>query len=198
MTKSKLKLSTVLLAAGRSKRMGIPKMTLPIDNKHTFLETITAGYLNFGCREIVVVANEENRRLIDTGKLDNRIQIIVNEHPEWQRFYSVQLGLGSTNPENYIFIHNIDNPFVDNLLLQKMAESLSSDKYVVPVYRGRGGHPVLLSRPIVQAIVQTSDHDHILKTFLNRYQRINVETENSNILVNINTVEEYRKFKQLL
>ncbi|RLD87531.1 MAG: hypothetical protein DRJ09_10095 [Bacteroidetes bacterium] len=198
MMKSKIKLGAVLLAAGRSKRMGMPKLALPFDEKRTFLEVITAGYLNFGCREIVVVVNEENQRLVDASKTtDSRIKIVVNEHPEWQRFYSVQLGLNSVNPGNSVFIHNIDNPFVDNALLQKMAESLSNDSYVVPVCRGHGGHPILLSSFIVHKIVNASGHSNHLKTFLSGYQRINVKTENAKILININTMEGFRKFKQL-
>ncbi len=191
------KLSVVILAAGRSLRMGVPKLRLPFDDKHTFLEAITERYLDFGCLDIAVVVNQENRQEIDAGKLDSSIKIIVNKHPEWQRFYSVQLGLQLTNPDDPVFIHNIDNPFVDKVLLQKMAESLSSDKYVVPVYRGRGGHPVLLSPSILKAILQTTGHSSNLKTFLKSYQRINIETSNPGILININTREDYRKFTQL-
>jgi len=196
MMKSFSKYSVVLLAAGRSQRMGIPKMALRFDAKRTFLEVITESYLAFGCGEIVVVVNEENSLLAEAIKTNNRIKVVVNEHPEWQRFYSVQLGLRALDNPFGVFIHNVDNPYVEEELLRKMIESLTNGEYIVPVYHGHGGHPVLISSHIIDEIIQTHDHSFNLKTFLSSYKRINIETGNSTVLVNINTAEEFKKFKQ--
>jgi len=196
MKKDFSKYSVVLLAAGRSQRMGTPKMTLPFDAEKTFLEVITENYLTFGCAEIAVVVNEENNLLAKMTKTNNRIKIVINKHLEWQRFYSVQLGLRTLDNHFGVFIHNVDNPFVDETLLRKMIDIHRSNEYVVPVYHGHGGHPVLISSHIINDIIQSHDHSVNLKTFLSSYKRINKETENPTVLVNINTEEEFRKFKQ--
>lgn len=190
------KYSAVILSAGRSLRMGRPKMMLPFDDSRTFLDVITERYSHFGCREIVLVVNAENSPLANSVVAKKRVSVAVNTHPEWQRFYSVQVGLKAMKEENPVFIHNIDNPFVDGELLQKMGAVLPVKGYVVPVFQGRGGHPVLLSAEVARQIVASPDPFVNLKMFLKSFGRVEVESENDNVLVNINTMQEYLKFKE--
>ncbi len=188
------KFSVLILAAGRSQRMGTPKMLLPFNNENNFLEIILKSYKAAGLSNIAVVVNKENSRLAAPFTVGNEATVVINEHPDWQRFYSVWVGLKTTNANNPVFIHNIDNPFVEGGLLKKMAEKLPDNGYVVPVYQQHGGHPVLLSGYVANKIIQSKDYSTNLKTFLSQFNRVNVETNNDDILVNINTSEEYRKF----
>ncbi len=188
--------NAIILSAGCSLRMGRPKMMLPFDDNRTFLDVITERYSHFGCREIVLVVNAENSPLVDRTVAKKHVTVVVNTHPEWQRFYSVQLGLKAMKVKSPVFIHNIDNPFVDGELLQKMAAALPVKGYVVPVFQGRGGHPVLLSAEVARQIVASPDPFVNLKTFLKSFSRVEVESENDNVLVNINTMQDYLKFKE--
>ncbi len=188
--------NAVILSAGRSLRMGRPKMMLPFDDNRTFLDVVTQGYSHFGCRETVLVVNAENSPLANRTVAKKYVTVVVNTHPEWQRFYSVQLGLKAMKEETPVFIHNIDNPFVDGELLIKMAAVLPVKGYVVPVFQGRGGHPVLLSAEVARQIVASPDPFVNLKTFLKSFSRVDVESENNNVLVNINTMQDYHKLQE--
>ncbi len=186
--------SVVILAAGRSGRMGEPKFALKFNDEKIFLEEIVDQYLAFGCKEIVVVMNGDGKKLFD--KLNLRLpgiaKIVINHHPEYERFYSLKTGLNSLANSNYIFIHNIDNPFVDKGVLKLLLRSVSEFDYCHPAYNGRGGHPVILSEIVVKAIINEEDNRITLRDYLQKFQGKRIEVDNDIILVNINTIEEYR------
>ena len=56
----KSNISAIILSAGFSKRMKMNKTELRFDNNHNFFQKITEEYLNFGCKEVIVVMNSEN------------------------------------------------------------------------------------------------------------------------------------------
>ena len=51
--------SVVILAAGKSSRMGNLKFLLKYNERFTFIEKIIDTYQNYNCKEIVVVLNKE-------------------------------------------------------------------------------------------------------------------------------------------
>ncbi|MCD4695433.1 MAG: hypothetical protein K8S16_04250, partial [Bacteroidales bacterium] len=92
------------------------------------------------------------------------------------------------------FIHNVDNPFVNHCVLQLLFDQLGKGDFAVPVYKGKGGHPVLLSEKIITAIIAEKEHDLNLRDFLKDYSRQEVEVDDETVLVNINTMEEYGNY----
>ncbi len=82
MTKSE-NISAVILAAGTSGRMKKNKTELMFDNKRTFFEKIASEYINFGCKEIIAVLNEEsyNSLLKVISEIPSEIRIVINKHP---------------------------------------------------------------------------------------------------------------------
>jgi CTP:molybdopterin cytidylyltransferase MocA len=192
----KMEYSVVILAAGRSGRMGEPKFALRFNDEKIFLEEIVSQYLAFGCKEIVVVLNKEGKILFD--KLNLRLpgvaKIVINHHPEYERFYSLKTGLDSLVNSNYVFIHNIDNPLVDKDTLKLLFKYADTYDYCVPVYKDRGGHPVLLSGKVVEAILREDETGINFRDFLRRYYGKKIDVKSEKILVNINTPEEYGNF----
>ncbi|HSH50155.1 MAG TPA: NTP transferase domain-containing protein, partial [Bacteroidales bacterium] len=107
--------SAIILAAGNSSRMRFPKLALKYNDTQTFTEHITKEYVQFGCTEVIVVVNAENYQYLRKQKLpfDEKIKFVVNEHPEWHRFYSLKKGVQVLSKRSKIFVHNVDNPFVN-------------------------------------------------------------------------------------
>ncbi len=188
--------SVLVLAAGRSERMGSPKHLLRYDDNHTFLEYIVEQYRGFGCGQVVVVINEEAVVLFKTGipeKLKD-VVFVINRHPEWERFYSVQLGLQKLSGASHVFLHNVDNPYASQDVLQSLIDKNDAGDYVVPYYKGRGGHPVLLNPAVVQAIVGEQNPRRNLKDLLADFSKVTVAVNDENVLLNINTDEQYQQF----
>lgn len=186
----------MILAAGYSGRMGMPKAFLPFDAARTFLEKIVSEYLTFGCAPVAVVLNEESMRLYEKMPLQHKgnITAILNPAPEKERFFSLQTGLKALKPSGKVFLHNVDNPFLTQEILQVLATGSKENNYVVPTYHHEAGHPVLLSQEIVKALIETPDYNQNLRVFLESYTQISVPVNDANILANINSPEEYKKY----
>ena len=186
--------SVIILAAGRSSRMGMPKFALQFTANKTFLDEIIEQYSIFGCKKIVVIVNKEGLIFLQkqSKKYAGNIAFIENTHLDWERFYSIKLGIQNVENNFPVFIHNVDNPFIDQKVLEKLY-SHSSEDYIVPVFNGKGGHPILLSQNIAEEILKEKKNDLIFSGFLKKFEKTRIDVEDKNILVNINTREEYEK-----
>jgi molybdenum cofactor cytidylyltransferase len=186
--------SAIILAAGKSSRMGQPKFKLMMPEGVSFLDHIVRQYLDVGCEQIILVVNAEDSRFLTHGtgsKLDYRI--VINEHAESSRLFSLQTGMNSTGGKGFFFIQNIDNPFASPNLLNLLYKNRQKADLIKPVYKGKGGHPVLISDKIAQDLLKLKDMTNSLRDFLASYQTFLLETDVKSILVNINTREELEK-----
>lgn len=182
----------IVLSAGKSVRMGVPKFSLKLDNGLTFIEKIIDEYFSFGCANIVVVLNSENRVLFDSLNLTlpRNVLIVVNQHPEWERFYSLKLAANALYVPKPMFVSNIDNPFLDQQLLATMYKACRDCDYASAAFMGKGGHPFYLSKKVVADLrAQQTDNRHI-KDFLSNYQKKLVPVADPKVLLNINTPDD--------
>jgi len=189
------KYSVIILAAGRSNRMGSPKFAMVFNDKRTFLDEIIDRYNSFGCKDIVVVLNRDGITYLQKQKkkFPENVILTENTHLEWERFYSIKTAVLSLKNKFPVFIHNVDNPFVNHNVLKKLLTFSISD-YVVPAYKNHGGHPVLLSPVVCEKIATEKQNDIVFSEFLKRFNKTKIEVNDKNILVNINTKEDYRTY----
>lgn len=182
----------IVLSAGKSVRMGVPKFSLKLDNGLTFIEKIVDEYFYFGCSNIIVVLNAENKMLFDSLNLQlprNTI-IVVNNHPEWERFYSLKLSAKALYVPKPMFVSNIDNPFFGQSLLRSMYVACRGCDYASASFMGRGGHPFYLSKTVVSDLRnEQSDNRHI-KDFLSNYPKKLIPVDDPKVLLNINTPDD--------
>lgn len=185
----------VILAAGRSERMKKLKAFLPFDDTTLFIEKILSIYSSWGCSEIVVVTNPEALQLMkQMGMIPSTVTMVVNDHMEFERFYSVKLGLGAIRSSSWCFIQNVDNPFIDSQILDLLYQHRSNEKYVLPVFENKGGHPVLLNRENINRISTWSVNSANFKAVLGTMDCLNVKMLDEKVLININSQEEYKRF----
>ena len=189
--------AAVIPAAGFSGRMGIPKVALSFDANHTFAEKIAKGYLDAGVRQIVLVVNKQGKAALEEkqARFDkSRVRMVLNAFPEKERFFSLQTGLKFLQDFRAVFLQNIDNPFVSPETLWQIAALYEPESYVVPQYKGRGGHPVLLSQKIVSELVSFPDEKANLRDFLHKYRKIICPVDRDETLININSPDAYRHY----
>jgi len=184
--------NSIILAAGRSDRYGEPKFSLRFDATRSFLEKIVAEYVALACAKIVVVINAESLPYFQSIEwlLPNTVKIVVNQTPEAGRFSSLKTGLSVLMKAQPTFIQNIDNPFVNLVLLQALSKSLHQHDGVCPIFQTRGGHPILLSRNLVHCL-QSADSGLDFKQFLRGFNIHKLEVADASILANINTRDDY-------
>lgn len=189
-------ISAIILSAGKSERMGVPKFSLKFDGKTTFLEKLIDEYHSFGCKEIIVAINPKSAELVEQTQLiiPNNVRIVLNHHPEWERFYSLKLAALALSETNSAFVSNIDNPFLTQETLNTLFKEVENSDYISPSFNGKGGHPFLLSTKVINELkTEKLDQIHI-KEFLGKYSKKSVEVNDEKILLNINTMEDYSRF----
>ena len=188
--------SVLILAAGTSGRMGRLKAFLPFDQHRCFLEKIIDEYFDFGISELIVVLNDNGMRTFEKMNFKKKpaVKAVLNAYPEKERFFSVQTGLAALSALDAVFLHNVDNPFINKEVLHKLLKHIAPETYVVPVFDNSGGHPVLLSKEIVSNLISVSDYTLNLKTLLHRYATTRIPVDDEMILVNINTPEDYEYY----
>jgi len=186
----------LILAGGRSSRMGIYKAFLPFDQNQTFLDKLVSTYSDLGVRRIVVIINDtiKNRNDRYSAVVQNeRVTILKNPTPEKGRLFSIRMGLREMREMDHVFLQNIDDPFTDGSVLRSLLNAADQSSYSVPTYNEKGGHPILLSNSIVGHIANIGNTDGNLKHVLSEFTRKNVATADPRVLLNINTPEEYSR-----
>ncbi|MDD2636982.1 MAG: nucleotidyltransferase family protein [Bacteroidales bacterium] len=188
--------SAVILAAGYSSRMGVPKWGLMFDDKLNFVEKISHEFAKTNCEQIVLVVNElSNSMIMDRGlNFPDKLRIVVNENPDLGKFYSLKKALKICNLEKPVCFTNVDNPFIDSQLIALLINESHTADYISPEYEGKGGHPVVISSTIVKAIRNSEENDINLKEFLSQFERKRIRVLDKKVSLNINTKLDYLKY----
>lgn len=187
----------IILAGGNSMRMGrFPKPLLYIEGQ-TFLEREIGAFREAGINDVRVILNSRFysgawKNVFDV--LSQKADIVLNHHPEFGRMFSIRLGISEIpKPEN-IFIHNSDNPFIRKEIISSLLFCHKPGYFTAPVFEGRRGHPVLLSRNIVERIEQLESTQITLRDVLKKFPANEVPVNTPDVLININTPEDYKQF----
>lgn len=183
--------AVIILAAGLSKRMGRHKSDLNFSEEETFLDHIIHVYKKFGVSKMVLVVNESFNS--SSFLNDDSLKIVINQKLDYGRFHSIQLGLQELE-NTPVFIQNIDNPFVNAGLLIKLQNGLDDEDFAVPVYEGRGGHPILLSSRIIESLKNDFQNNDRFDDILKSFNRKDVIENDPYTGVNINTPEDYKRY----
>lgn len=185
-------ISAVILAGGRSSRMGYPKPWIRVGDNPTFLASIVNTFKESGVEDVVVVLNENfvsKKWKIYLDEIEKNAAIILNDNPERGRLYSLQLGLKAIK-SNSLFIHNVDSPFVDKEVIKKLSAYIEKKDVVIPVFEGKGGHPVLVNNVVKKEIINKYNKYITLKDVFLNFSKKYIEVDNNSILKNINTPQE--------
>jgi molybdenum cofactor cytidylyltransferase len=184
----------IILAAGVSGRMGFPKPLLKFNDDECFLEHIISQYAQADIGEIIVVASSLLYSILIRRDFPflKQIRLILNAEPDLGRFHSVIMGLQEVGQDKYCYIQNVDQPFVDVSLIRALAAKAHADSYAAPVYKGVSGHPVLLGRSLVKHILTHPNMHSDLREYLRKSEKIEVETSNEFISINLNSVADYK------
>lgn len=147
-------IGAVILAAGKSMRMGEPKQLLALDGKpllvHT-LENLQAARVD----EIVVVLGFAADKIQE--QIDFRhVKVVENGGYELGMGSSLRAGLSALNSDkDAALIVLADQPFVRPQSINEIiSQYRQSDAHiVVPTYRGFRGNPVLLDRSVFPEVM---------------------------------------------
>jgi molybdenum cofactor cytidylyltransferase len=135
----------VILAAGESRRMGRPKLVLPY-GEGTIIETVVRNALSSRADRTVVVLGANRKEIVEkiTGFDVDRV---VNARYREGMFTSVQRGLSALPASVRAAVFMLaDQPDVPALAVDSLIEAYLREGrgIVLPVFRGKRGHPLLI------------------------------------------------------
>ena len=142
-------IAAVVLAAGSSRRMGRPKLTLELAGKSLIERTVEQAE-SAGLGEIVVVTGPETPS-IKQALAGTRARLVYNPDHLTGMAGSLRIGLQAVSPEAEAIVVLLgDQPFQDHTVIERLVETYRSTgkPIVVPRYVGRRGNPVLFDRSL--------------------------------------------------
>jgi molybdenum cofactor cytidylyltransferase len=138
-------IAAVLLAAGRSRRMGAFKPLLPFGGvcvAEACVSALRAG----GAGEVVVVVGHRGAEL-RAALARAGVRFAVNEEAGSEMGVSLARGVEAlTAGAGAVLVALVDQPAVPPAEIRKLIEERrrTGARLVLPEWRGRGGHPVLI------------------------------------------------------
>lgn len=196
----KLKLDAVIIAAGKSGRIGEPKAFLKF-NGVPFIVKILGNLLHFCNRVVVVFGFEENKMidLISREKIyyDNLEKIFIEINSDYEKgmFGSIQCGLKRIKDSEQVLIHQVDQPGLPQKFYEEFISQIDEKfDWLQPSYLGKPGHPIIINQKIVNLILN-ENIDSNLRFLKNKYQIVQKIWECSypEIHQDIDTIEDYQK-----
>jgi molybdenum cofactor cytidylyltransferase len=191
------KISSILLGAGESRRMGMDKLSLPW-GKETVFEHCFKTLLQSNIGELVVVLSHKNKKLNDRFQ-GNKVKVVVNPHPEKGMSASIRKGLQAIDPKSQgILIALGDQPLLKTRTINALINSFSPKKgdILLPSYNGMRGNPVLFDR-CYRKELESLKGDVGGRPILERYSK-NVRvfrTKSKGVVLDIDTWNDYKNIK---
>lgn len=171
--------------------MGRPKATLPFGPRVSFLEHLAALYRRAGILPLAVLGSRGR----EIAQRYRSIGFVFNRRWRHGQFSSVRTGLRAALRQgaDWIFVHPVDMPLVRARTLRKLSRHLLAvDQAVIPTYRGKPGHPVLLSAWSSRKILRMRVTH--LAAALSHLQTRRVAVNDPGSQVNINLPADYTRF----
>lgn len=139
-------ISAILLAAGRSSRMGAFKPLLPFGER-TVVEACISSLQAGGVGAVVVVVGHRADEVCERLAQIDGVRFAVNMETASEMSVSIARGVEQIPPRaKAVFIALADQPAIPPEVIRFLIaeRERTGARLIVPEYEGRGGHPVLI------------------------------------------------------
>jgi molybdenum cofactor cytidylyltransferase len=187
----------LILAAGKSQRMGSPKPLLRIFGR-TFLEHIALEARQSELIGLKIILGHQ-ADLILKSLPRFEADVIVNPDYEQGQLSSLTKGLKALEgcPIDGVMLFLIDHPFISRDVINQLIQSFSEhgQPIVIPTFRGKRGHPLIFGRELFSEL-SNAPLDQGAVTVVRKHQErvFSVEVEQEGVLIDIDTPEAYQEF----
>lgn len=192
-------ITAIVPAAGLSTRMGgdVSKPLLPW-GKGTIIEQVVSTLLAAGVSDVVVVTGHR-REAIEVALAAYPVRCVFNPaFANGEMLASLQAGLRAVPPERAgALLALADQPQMQPEIVAKALHAFASSDsqaIVVPSYRMRRGHPIILPRWLWQEVLDLAPGNS-LRSVINRHaaaiQHLVVDT--TSVLADVDTPTQYQQ-----
>ncbi len=183
----------LVLAAGRSRRMGSPKPLLDLDGR-TFLRAAIDVLHEGGCAVVVAVVPDDAEVAAEARAAG---AIAVRGRPDAEQVDSLRAGLDRVPADAAgVLVLPVDHPTVRADTIRALAAAAARDRDAVvrPVHGGRPGHPTYLPRGTWSALCDPGLPRGARSVVESpETSRVDVAVEDPGVVADIDTPEAYRR-----
>ena len=191
----------IIPAAGRSTRMGRPKLALPLDGR-TVLECVVQTLKAAGVAEVVVVIGPHVADLVQLAERAGAHAVLLPDATPDMRT-TIERGLAwieqkfQPQPEDAWLLAPADHPALDTVAVRHLIvefQSQSRCTIAVPTFAGQRGHPAALAWKHVTGI-RALPPELGLNAYLRQHadETLEVPVESAGVLIDLDTPEDYER-----
>jgi len=192
----------LLPAAGKSERMGQPKLALPL-GASTVLECVIAALRVGGVEHVVVVVAPHVAFLAELAtKAGAHVCLLPQETPEMRA--TVEAGLAwiekhfrPCEQDDWLLVP-ADHPALDSAIVRRLCEARAANpeaSIVVPAYQGQRGHPALISWRHVAGIRRLEAGVGLNVYFRQQRDRVEIAVDSEAVLLDLDTPADYERLR---
>ena len=191
-------ISAVVLAAGRSTRMGRAKANLPLDGD-TFLTRIIRTFHDAGVDDVVVVLGHEAETIAPVVAASGLgARVVINNYYDRGQFSSLLTGLDAADRPGVaaILMTLVDVPLFAASTVRAVLDRYHSTHapIVRPVDGSRHGHPIVIDRSLFSTLRAASEDEGAKPVVrANATSAGDVLVEDEGAFRDIDTIEEYQR-----
>lgn len=181
------KINGIILAGGKSSRMGSDKALLLYKNK-TFLEHVVSAIKPL-VDDILIISNNKEHQVDNCTTIPD---LILNSGP----IAGIYTGLENSNTENNLVL-SCDIPLVQSSILEFIIKNNELDKDVIQIIDDRNSMPLIALykkriAPFLLSELKTGERRLIRSINKLNKKNISVTKDQHNHLININTVADLK------
>lgn len=193
-------ISAVILAAGRSTRMGQSKILMPWRDGQTLIEQIITQLQRALVAEVVVVTGRQAEEVASLAERHGARSVFNPAYHEHDMLSSLKVGLNALDRSSQACLICLgDQPRIQQSTIRQVlnAYSRSDSPIVAPSYQMRRGHPLLVDRSLWEHFLQSPDDAAprvIVERFASDIHYVLVDTDT--ILRDVDTLDDYQNERQ--
>jgi molybdenum cofactor cytidylyltransferase len=189
----------IVLAAGKSTRMGRPKANLPLEGSDTFLSRIVRTFSVAGVEDMVVVLGHDADAIARVfGSSGVAVRLVTNPDYETGQLSSLLKGLDAVDRPGVTaaLVTLVDVPLVNASTVGAVIDRFLQTRapIVRPIRGHQHGHPVLIDRSLFDEI-RRADPTAGAKAVVRAHAsaRGDVEVDDDGAFLDIDTADEYER-----
>lgn len=186
-----MKTEGIILAAGLSSRAGTNKLILEIDGIPIIERCILA--MEDYCSKIIVVGGHRIDDIYKIIKKHPNIYLIYNQDYLSGMLSSVKSGIKFLEGDRF-FIQPGDLPIIKKTTYEYMLRF--NEDIIIPTHNSKSGHPALIKTHLTKEIL--SDHSiNSLRNYIKKKDSTRLEVGDPGILLDVDTIEDYKMIRKL-
>ena len=188
-------ISSILLAAGQSKRMQGENKLLKKYKKKYLINHILSSLIKSKVNKIIVVLGYENKKIKKIALKSKKIIFVFNSNYARGISTSIKCGIKKISKKNIGFlITHADMPLVSKTILNALCSALKNKnkEIFIPVYKKRIGNPLAFKYSMIKSLKRIKGDRGAKKLIRSNQSKIKLmKMKSKSILIDFDQLKDF-------